>query len=465
MGTPLYNRDFIMSSAIDDPSAAKGGGKKRRKTSPTPPPSNIQHLTQLPTDQLVHIADYLPKTSRALFAVALTAPSVSWCASGFRGEPSEVSSAIIMAASSSKKFYLPENDGTGFYRKKGSGAGVVSVTGVNGDDMEFHPNKSAESEIKEYYAATSWAMLSLVDLELHLAKKMKDDDIGAILVCINATENLKKLRIASPYGDDIVGHGLEPLRGSAVLKSITIGDQSYDWRRNQSQEKPLSVGVVIPILNSILDAGNSLREVSLPSKWKMTESRNDPPLSDFFGRFSQLKITELVECVHCSRTVEGTNENSCLLCHRRSCANCDRLMEEDEEEWYGPYESPFIKSCDHCSQSLCNSCGSHGICSKCNSMHCSVCTEIDGIDAGKYCEDIDCRQDSLCLGCRVPGEANGCWGCHHISFPKLLAEKERATHGLTVLAEENGRLADENDQLRKEIEDLKLVPPQLRDDF
>ena len=84
-----------MSSAIDDPSAANGGGKKRRKTTPTPPPSNIQHLTQLPTDQLVHIADYLPKTSRALFAVALTAPSVSWCASGFRGEPSEVSRAII----------------------------------------------------------------------------------------------------------------------------------------------------------------------------------------------------------------------------------------------------------------------------------------------------------------------------------------------------------------------------------
>ena len=91
--------------------------------------------------------------------------------------------------------------------------------------------------------------------------------------------------------------------------------------------------------------------------------------------------------------------------------------------------------------------------------------ETDGIDAGKYCEEIDCMQDSLCLGCRVPGEANGCWGCQHISFPKLLAEKERATHGLTVLAEENGRLADEIDQLRKEIEDLKLVPPQLRDDF
>ena len=51
--------------------AAVSAGK-RRKTSNTAtssfPSLDIQNLTHLPSDQLVHIAGYLSKTSRALFA-------------------------------------------------------------------------------------------------------------------------------------------------------------------------------------------------------------------------------------------------------------------------------------------------------------------------------------------------------------------------------------------------------------
>ena len=55
--------------------------KKRKITSTTTsqsheqPSSLIENITQLPHDSIVAIADYLPKTSRALLAVALTAPA------------------------------------------------------------------------------------------------------------------------------------------------------------------------------------------------------------------------------------------------------------------------------------------------------------------------------------------------------------------------------------------------------
>ena len=73
--------------------------KKRKITSTTTssshePSSLIENITQLPRDSIVAIADYLPKTSRALLAVALTAPSPSFRGRG-TGDISEASSAIV----------------------------------------------------------------------------------------------------------------------------------------------------------------------------------------------------------------------------------------------------------------------------------------------------------------------------------------------------------------------------------
>ena len=77
--------------------AAVSAGK-RRKTSNTAtssfPSLDIQNLTHLPSDQLVHIAGYLSKTSRALFATALTAPPSSWRRLGWKGSPSDASKAV-----------------------------------------------------------------------------------------------------------------------------------------------------------------------------------------------------------------------------------------------------------------------------------------------------------------------------------------------------------------------------------
>ena len=63
----------------------------------------------------------------------------------------------------------------------------------------------------------------------------------------------------------VVGSCLEPLRGSTVLECIKLcGNDPYQGK--------FSAEVVIPILDSILDAGN-LREVSLPAREEDREEK------------------------------------------------------------------------------------------------------------------------------------------------------------------------------------------------
>ena len=50
---------------------------------------------------------------------------------------------------------------------------------------------------------------------------MTDKDLAAILVCIDAKNNLKRLNLTHCFG--IVGTGLEPLRGSVVLEKLDLG--------------------------------------------------------------------------------------------------------------------------------------------------------------------------------------------------------------------------------------------------
>lgn len=65
-----------------------------------------------------------------------------------------------------------------------------------------------------------WSTLDFVDVEESLAKKLTDDDFHRILVCIDARESLKVLKLTGCV--NITGKGLEPLRGSVVLEQIDL---------------------------------------------------------------------------------------------------------------------------------------------------------------------------------------------------------------------------------------------------
>lgn len=52
--------------------------------------------------------------------------------------------------------------------------------------MELKTRLELERLIQEYYADAEWGTLDFVDIEKSLASKLTDDDIGAILLCIDA---------------------------------------------------------------------------------------------------------------------------------------------------------------------------------------------------------------------------------------------------------------------------------------
>ena len=304
-------------------------------------------------------------------------------------------------------------------------------------------------------------MLDFVDIkEEGLAEKLTDEDIGGILVCIDAKNNLKKLRLTRC--SKVVGHGLDPVRGSVVLEDFdasTIATRKWE-NGSYRTVKSISAEAVVPILDSIIDAdGNSLRELSLPQDWKEGTARNEPPLREFFAKFNQLMQGKELECAHCHELCRGDGETlSCEICCKNR--NCDGCVE------YGvpmDVNYPFVRSCDHCDQMLCSSCGSHSICEGCGSAFCSLCADIDDVDAGAWCGGQHCYSERMCLGCRMPespADLTDCESCRGLVAPKLAEDNERLRNEVEQLSqvdEENKQLRKENDEMRKKFAALGIL--------
>ena len=122
-----------------------------------------------------------------------------------------------------------------------------------------------KKQLSSYYSAEGWSRLDFVDLEIELCEKLTDDDLGAILACIDAKRNLKQLTLTSCFG--IVGQGLQPLRGSEVLETLDL-DMSYRFIDLTKACGSLSAAVVLGILASVLEADdNCFLRLQLPQEW------------------------------------------------------------------------------------------------------------------------------------------------------------------------------------------------------
>ena len=82
-----------MRSVVEPPD-----NKRRRRTSSSPDTMTMS-LENLPHDHLTAIANYLPKTSRALLAIALTAPSSSFRELNWQVEISNANTARVKISS------------------------------------------------------------------------------------------------------------------------------------------------------------------------------------------------------------------------------------------------------------------------------------------------------------------------------------------------------------------------------
>lgn len=83
-------------------------------------------------------------------------------------------------------------------------------------------------------------------VEKKLCAKLSDDDINASLLCINAQLTLKKMILSGCT--NIVGQGLESLRGSTVLQMIDLSLVGKFESPSIKGDTTLSEDCVIPIL-------------------------------------------------------------------------------------------------------------------------------------------------------------------------------------------------------------------------
>ena len=208
---------------------------KRRKISP-----QTVHITNLPHGIFEDVAKYLAKPSIACFAVAMTARSSD--------EKNLVTSSPVC------KTIL-------------------------------------------YSTNQSWEVLDFGDIEDDgLAQKLSDEDVHSILMHIDAVNNLKKLKLTGCV--NITGGGLNPLRGSVVLKEIDLSLVGQHQSPIIFPEPKISEGVVLPILNSIVGAeGTILEFLRLPKVWR--ERRSDQ-LDQFIESFNRLETSRNRQCTQCN---------------------------------------------------------------------------------------------------------------------------------------------------------------------
>ena len=122
------------------------GGEKRRRVSSSVT-SRTTNIDNLSDEILMHIANYLPKTSVALFATIFSSLNDS--------EPSATSKTIISS-----------------------------------------------------YNQT-WECIDFLDVDKDLRMKLSDNDIEGLLFCIDAVNNLKKLKLTHCF--NFTGKGLQQI--------------------------------------------------------------------------------------------------------------------------------------------------------------------------------------------------------------------------------------------------------------
>ncbi len=185
---------------------------------------------------------------------------------------------------------------------------------------------------KESFAIVGdhWDTLDFGEIEKDLAARLTDDDIKAVLWCIDAGNRVKKLSLA--HCVNITGAGLEPLRGSTIIEQIDLSlagkhqnpaliEPWHPPARIVSLTipfaPPISCELVLPILDSIIERGHlsSLKHLQFPMAWRTTKwyhegrEHSNPNLAFvyFLMRYNQMLMNRgIVSCFHCSRNLSSS---------------------------------------------------------------------------------------------------------------------------------------------------------------
>ena len=251
-------------------------------------------------------------------------------------------------------------------------------------------------------SAAKETSIDLKDIQDILGRSLTDDDVRWVLIAIDANNKIKSLKLTNCL--NVIGSGLEPLRGSIVLERIDLSLVGDHERPSINPEPPISVDAVVPILHSIIaEVGNELVRVQLPEKWRVERSSN---LTSFLQRFDRELESRKIKC-------SGKLYSECEI------PECEEICEGTNGEplvsWDGGHERGYIYNiygmsafhCNECKQNFCRLCyissslddNGTSFCNFCEKYYCSSCDESIRY---RYCNDCGTSSCYVCDGVK-------CW--------------------------------------------------------
>ena len=280
---------------------------------------------------------------------------------------------------------------------------------------------------------------------MSLASRLTDEDLGAMLNCIYAKGQLKRLNLT--YCFQLVGHGLEPLRGSTVLEKVDLGLVRHYEVPQAVDDARLSDEVVYEIFNDIVEGG-SFERLQLPLAWSWYYVYNRERLSQFVDRHNLAFLVEDNLCAYF-----GFTEVS-LIEHLTSKKNTDLI-----DECIGCFRTSEFRGCTHCNEIACIHCDEHVYaCDDCAMVSCDSCRNDDAQNTVHYCNAEGHYCEPKCGQCRYHGCCNGTIDCDHcksIVFDSILEEWNQKQAEIEQTSQVCRQQQTEIEQLRLELSQLR----------
>ena len=294
---------------------------------------------------------------------------------------------------------------------------------------------------------------------------LSDDDIGAILVCIDAKNKLEQLTLT--HCTNVVGHGLEPLRSSTRLNALNLGlvrkfETPYLRKVNGRNDEfvfvfddaKLSEGPVCDIVDGILsEEGNALKRLQYPYKWNDYSEHLNVCHPCFALRSERMK--QFVD-KHSGDTVLN-KFSGCVyfdLDKDELCSDLRLRADTDLVDSCNACDGEIFALCSQCNDIVCSECCDSYECDECNIVHCPRCRRDNNLDEVEWCEAAGYGSDCppQCSSCRLTGCKNGsnsCSECKSEVFDALLNECN--TKQVQIDSQN-----DELERLRSVIEELTV---------
>ena len=214
---------------------------------------------------LKHIASYLDKPSQALFAVSLgnfdmsSISAMSTATNRNSGNKRNSDGSLRVDHSTICLADIPTEQLKHIASfLSATSQAIFGLAVAAAEDKMLNKNSFA-------IVGDQWDSLDFEEIEKELAARLTDDDIKAVLWCINAANKVKRLSLA--HCVNITGSCLEQLRGSQIIEQIDLSlvGRHEDpvliepWHPPRKDESlvlpfvpPISCENVLPILDSII---------------------------------------------------------------------------------------------------------------------------------------------------------------------------------------------------------------------